>query len=141
MWRLLPATAMRALTSLLAAFAWLVLSNHCALSLIIFENQPVSTQAADGCCAHRPPLQPQSPHNDNLPCCKKSPALMAISIQSLSRQICSLGSVAISSLPEARSELAIESRLLLDTGPPRHDLFVQMVLQRSLPAHAPPSLI
>lgn len=121
----------------IGAVAWLTISNHCALAA--FESaakRPVSSCHAGMPSNHSPK---QSPEGD-VQCCKVlratllSPASNAVASDDLS-----LGTsdyfVLLPSLPD-------ESRLTRifgsDTGPPGANSFAEMVLQRSILAHAPP---
>ncbi len=131
----------RLATVIVAFFAWLVLSNHCALAEMLAAKAAAVSTEEHGCCNHHP-----SPAKDQKPCqpmregcCKsltivvpdgaKLPAATAFESAALPVEWLLAFTVA---LPE-------ENRAAPDTGPPP-DVpgFVELVLHRSLHSHAPP---
>jgi hypothetical protein len=131
-----------ALTASIALLAWFILSNHCMLDAAISPS--LETVAQDTCCpmhASKPssPDKPKEP-GGMLLCCKNLPATILKSSQSLAIFIAPFFAIFYSQdriLPPGWSERPL---LCLDTGPPGAFSFSELVLQRSLPAHAPPSV-
>lgn len=133
---------LRALTGAVAGLSWLLISNHCT----IISAAPVDElkQAADPCPMHAsapkhrqaPPKQP----GDQL-CCKN---IHATAAKLSPARILQLGTPVLTVFfnPEAFSSRSHETSLALclDTGPPLGQSFSELVLQRSLLAHAPPVL-
>jgi hypothetical protein len=134
------ASAIRVLTGTLAGLSWLLISNHCAIVSAAEEAKPPE----HGCPMHASaPVQrpvPAKQFGDQL-CCKNLHATAAK--LSLAR-IFPLNTpfVAVFSKPapfETRVGQTF-SPLCLDTGPPEFRSFSELILQRSLLAHAPPFL-
>ena len=133
--------ALRVATVTVAIFAWLVLSNHCALAeMLSVKTAPVSTDDSD-CCHHHP-----APPNDEKPC----PPIQPGCCKSLTVVVPNAEKVPVASLLEfvappvawlivLNLALPEENRVAPDTGPPP-DVpgFVELVLHRSLRSHAPP---
>ena len=120
---------------LLTIFSWLAISNHCAFAAV---SAPKS--AADACPMHPQPAQQKQ--SSALVCCKilKAPGTQATIKAAVPRvqqlfpdyaRYCGLLMVQ----PDFEPLF-----LALDTGPPGINSFAESVLQRSLLAHAPPSL-
>ena len=117
--------------------SWFSISNHCAFAAIAKKNN--SAQAA--CPFHSKP-EKQKERSSQVECCKVLRAIVLPVAKSWARsdgdssdiyfpfQDCRL-------LAHFRNALA---PLLLDTGPPDAHSFAELILQRSLPANAPPSL-
>lgn len=133
--------ALRIATVTVAFFAWLVLSNHCALAEMLAVKAAPPSSEEHGCCNHHP-----APAKDRKPCppmqqecCKsltvvvpggaKMPVASSLEIVALSVEWLAVLTLA---LPE-------QNRAAPDTGPPP-DVpgFVELVLHRSLRSHAPP---
>ena len=129
--------------SLVALAAWLLASNHCALAAFM----PVAEDAVATSHCHSSSETP-APENkerecDGSKCCK------SLSVPSLAfaKDVVHYDA----SLFMAADYLAFEQRVPrsehaapiaeIDTGPPRSDSFAESVLQRSILAHAPPSLV
>jgi len=127
---------------ILAVISWLALSNHCALGLALVENHGNEEASAHDCCASTIPSHPEPARQSSTPCCKtlrivsvapaEAPAWNAICLPGASDDL-----LAILAKPPAFSGA---SYLFVDTGPPEVATFAEIVLQRSLLAHAPPSL-
>jgi hypothetical protein len=123
-------------------FGWIVLSNHCALAeLLAVKAAPVSTEQV-GCCNHHPaPAEGERPC-PSMPegCCKSLtvvvPDSTKIPVASF-LELCALPDewmlAFIVALPEPPD-------VAVPTGPPPDaPAFVELVLNRSLLSHAPPS--
>jgi hypothetical protein len=136
---LLAQQALRAPIVLLAAVAWLSVSNHCALAALAGSARMPSTHSCHGIKSGDAPVKQK--HSGDVECCKvlratlAKPATFAASNASgfaLQRWFAG----PISFLLRTRSTPPLE----LDTGPPFSESFAEAVLQRILLAHAPPSL-
>src|SRR4051794_34648932 len=131
-------SAVRVLTGTIAGLSWLLISNHCT---IVSASEAVKP-AEDVCPMHASaPLERKAPAKqvgDQL-CCKNLHATAAkVSLERVLPLHAPL-LVVFSDPAPSQSELAETSPpLCLDTGPPLSLSFSELVLQRSLLAHAPP---
>lgn len=128
---------------LLSGAAWLAISNHCALSILI-AGKTHSATAVMHCHGNQQPVPSKKSGDEEMPCCKvlratvaKDPTVVPglIKLAQPTDYAKTVESVWSSALPHAR--LSNE----LDTGPPFVSSFAELILQRSLFAHAPPSLV
>jgi hypothetical protein len=119
--------------------AWFLISNHCAFA--VFEKTPIF--AAHTGCHGVPAEQPTSPSkNDQTPCCKVLRATLVKTDSSIG------ASSLILSLQPYQAGIIVSSDQIhwpqsfeLDTGPPFGGSFAEIVLQRSILAHAPPFVV
>jgi hypothetical protein len=124
---------------LIAAVAWLALSNHCALAGIERASKmPMHCHGA-ATTNHLPSNQD---NHDGVECCKVLRATLLTSAKSVVALDEFLFAphkyfVCIVVVPDAAEQSGIFE---WDTGPPGALSFSEVVLQRSLFAHAPPSL-
>jgi hypothetical protein len=127
----------RSATVAIAICSWLAISNHCAFSAVA---APVGeTQSA--CPFHSKPAK-QKKHSAGVQCCKTLRAVVPTVTKSWTRNDTDFSDV---DLYFEKLALIATSRnallpLLLDTGPPGARSFAELILQRSILAHAPPSL-
>ncbi len=136
----LATRALRAPIVLLAALSWLAVSNHCALAA--FQGS-AGMAAAPSCHAMHHGHAPAKQNKEaDVECCK----VLRATLPTLSK---SLVAPAVSTFAIQHYFIALvwmveRPRLIpaqeLDTGPPAGRSFAEAVLQRSLLAHAPPSL-
>ncbi len=127
----------RSATVAIAICSWLAISNHCAFSALA---APVGeTQSA--CPFHSKPAK-QKKHSAGVQCCKTLRAVVPTVAKSWTRNDTDFSDVDL-----YFEELALIAYshnkpppLLLDTGPPGAPTFAELILQRSLLAHAPPIL-
>ena len=134
----LRSSAIRTVVALFALFAWFSVSNHCALGAVALAVAETTSQAA--CPFHS--KAPEKKSND-VTCCKVLRATMATIPKSVARDTLQFSNI---DLHATESALLQVPRLVLatpyhDTGPPGKNWFIESVLQRSLLAHAPPSLV
>jgi len=119
--------------ALVVIAAWFGLSNHCALGAIARSAQ--SSPEITGCPMHSTPKKNPA---TKTPCCKDVRATVAKSITANPIALQWIGRrdypSEIFSEP-ARVAIEIEG---LDTGPPGCLSFAEIVLQESMPSHAPP---
>jgi len=125
---------------IVALIAWFGVSNHCALGAIARQK---ATSAVDCCPFHSHPVKPQNQkQSDAPPCCKILRAIMANSAKDPACLVIDLADVDIpfaKLVVFARPKIPFSS-VALETGPPGAFSFAELILQRSLPAHAPPIL-
>ena len=119
----------------IAICSWIAVSNHCAFAAVASEID----KAQPECPFHSKPAK-QKEQSSQVQCCKVLRAVVVAKTKDWARndaqfcdanfpvQACAL--VVYSSRPVAP--------LLLDTGPPGAFSFAELILQRSLLAHAPP---
>jgi hypothetical protein len=132
----------RVLTGSITMLAWFVISNHCMLDAAI---SPVTQVMAQKECCPMHTSQPSAPAKPKEPgglqlCCKNLPAMAVKSLQVRAHVVAPL----LGTFPEPDRVVAPgqdeQPLLCLDTGPPGAFSFSELVLQRSLLAHAPPSV-
>jgi hypothetical protein len=119
----------------IAICAWIAVSNHCAFAALAMEINKAQTE----CPFHSKPAK-QKEQSSQVQCCKILRALVFAKTKDWARNDAKFGDA---NFPvQTGASVVYSSRaepLLLDTGPPRRALsFVELILQRSLLAHAPP---
>lgn len=127
--------ALRLLVILATILSWLAVSNHCALAAL----SPLPS-ATESCPMHP---QPEKQKNDSgLICCKilRAPSAPALVKAVAPVQLLDLLAGDLWTAISSRDALEPPHSLVCDTGPPGLGSFAESVLQRSLRAHAPPSL-
>jgi len=121
----------------IAICSWLAISNHCAFAAVATKTDSVQTE----CPFHSTPAK-QKQEPSQLQCCKILRAVVFAQTKSWARDDAKFFDVElrveefvfVEFLPNARASSS------LDTGPPGACSFAELILQRSLLAHAPPSL-
>ena len=132
------------MTGAITVLAWFLISNHCLLDTAVSATAPASPIAQDECCpmhVSKTPAPAQPKKKDDLQvCCKNLPATALKKAQSLAPFIARLLAILFDrhDLFECKRDETLS--LCLDTGPPKAFSFSELVLQRSLLAHAPPSI-
>jgi hypothetical protein len=124
---------------LLTLLAWLSISNHCALGGLI---GPKTSAMAQMHCHGNQPLPSKKSSEEEMPCCKMLRA--TITSEAKIVEFASKNFVPIQDWIVAELISAVETQLSpleLDTGPPFVSSFAELILQRSLFAHAPPSCV
>lgn len=127
-------------TVLISAVAWFAASNHCALGVLT----PAAEALAVHAHCHGVPPEPAKNADEGLPCCKVLRATVAANIEAPASQ--QTGLVAAQDFFIAEL-LSIDDQDLqplpeeIDTGPPFASSYAELILQRSVLAHAPPSLV
>lgn len=131
-----------AMIALLTVVAWFFAANHCAVAGLV----PPVTEASTGhehCggASDMPADKEQPKDCDGLNCCKSlsAPASFAKKLAGYDKAFFMLKDYVVTEIVFA-SEQHDASISELDTGPPAAHGFAESVLQRSLLAHAPPSL-
>lgn len=122
----------------IGALAWLAISNHCAIAAI--EGAAKMPMAS----CHGAPAKNHAPakHESGVECCK----VLRATLLTLSTNVAACAALSFTShdyvvgilplIDQAQTLCVIE----WDTGPPGLGSFAESVLQRSILAHAPPSL-
>jgi hypothetical protein len=120
-----------------AICSWFAISNHCAFAALATK-----TDAAPACPFHSKPAK-QEKQSTGAQCCKVLRAVASVPAKGWARD-----DTKLSDSDGYQGERALVSAswqttlvpLSLDTGPPGVRSFAELILQRSLLAHAPPSL-
>jgi hypothetical protein len=131
-------TATTRLTAVsIAICSWIAISNHCAFAAVATENVKAQTE----CPFHSNPAK-QKGHPSQVQCCKILRAVVLAKTKNWARDD---GKFCDANFPVRGLVFVVYSSravapLLLDTGPPGAFSFAELILQRSLLAHAPPFL-
>ncbi len=135
--------------SLLAISAWLAASNHCAIGATA-PSQVAKAPAHAGCPGHNSPEK--GGKSGEMECCKSFPpasvdagkTLVSYDANQFALQIYFVTSL-LSPENSGRDLRPLEldtgpprAPSFVDTGPPGENSFAELVLQRSILAHAPP---
>jgi hypothetical protein len=118
-----------------AICSWFAISNHC-----VFAALATNDTASRQCPFHSKPKEKPS---TGAQCCKILRAVASVPAKGWARDDANLSDAddygGERALAIAYSKMALVP-LSLDTGPPGVRSFAELILQRSLLAHAPPSL-
>jgi hypothetical protein len=130
-------SSMRGAIVVVAICSWFAISNHCAFAALATKTDSVQA----GCPFHSKPAKQEKP-STGVQCCKILRAVAPVVTKTWMRDHANFSSADLSLEERAfveysRTALAPRS---LDTGPPDARSFAELILQRSLLAHAPPSL-
>jgi hypothetical protein len=121
--------------ALMAICSWFAISNHCAFASVTTKIHSEQTE----CPFHSKPAK-QKPEPSQLQCCKILRAVVLAQTKSWARDDAKFSDVGLR--VEEFAHLALshsaQASLPLDTGPPGARSFAELILQRSLLAHAPP---
>jgi hypothetical protein len=117
--------------------SWLATSNHCALMAVA---APVA-DLQSACPYHSKPTN-QKEQSSQVQCCKILRAVTPVATKSWARDDAQFSDADLHFEQFGRIALSYTTPapLLLDTGPPGATSFAELILQRSLFTHAPPSL-
>jgi len=121
----------------IAICSWFAVSNHCAFAAVAAK----SDSAQSECPFHsKPANQKQQP--SQLQCCKILRAVVFVQTKNWARDDAKFFDVDLHVEKFAHLALSHNTQgpLPLDTGPPGVRSFAELILQRSLLAHAPPFL-
>jgi hypothetical protein len=130
-------SSMRCVAVAITICSWFSISNHCAFAAMARKTN--STQAA--CPFHSKP-EKQKEQSSQVECCKVLRAVVPTISKSWTRSDSDFSDIDFrfeDCRLFARFRDAL-SPLLLDTGPPDAHSFAELILQRSLLAHAPPTV-
>jgi hypothetical protein len=121
--------------------AWFSISNHCAMGALIAKTNSAAAQMH---CHGTQPAPSNKNSEGKTPCCKVLRATMtndAKTVQVANKDFLPIQSAIIAQVFFANEAQLHRTPLELDTGPPFAGSFAESVLQRSILAHAPPSLV
>ena len=128
-------SGLRGAIVLIAICAWFAISNHC-----VFAALATNDTASRQCPFHSKPAKQEKP-STGAQCCKILRAVASVPAKGWARDDTNLsdfdGYGGERVLAIAYSQTALVP-LSLDTGPPGVRSFAELILQRSLLAHAPP---
>jgi hypothetical protein len=118
--------------------SWFAISNHCAFAALATKTDSVRI----GCPFHSKPAKQEKP-SAGAQCCKILRAIASAATKSWTRDDAKFSEADRyydeNALITAYSQTTL-APLFLDTGPPNAHSFAELILHRSLLAHAPPSL-
>ena len=125
--------------ALVAMGSWLAASNHCALAVAASEEKVAQSECPFHSHSSKPAKQNDS---SDQPCCKILRAIATGPAKSLAPISVDLPDVdpGLAKLPIVSPRTISLHFAGFDTGPPGPTSFVELVLQRSILAHAPPIL-
>ena len=120
----------------IAICSWIAVSNHCAFAAVATEID----KAQNECPFHSKPAK-QKERSSQVQCCKILRAVVLAKTKDWARDDAKFCDA---NFPvQADAFVVYPSRAValrsLDTGPPGAFSFAELILQSSLPAHAPPS--
>jgi hypothetical protein len=127
---------------LLTVAAWFLAANHCVVACLAAPLN-AAAESHEHCAgsSDTPAGKEQSSDCDSRNCCKalSAPASFAKKLVGYDKAFYTLKDYVVSEIvfPDEQHDASISE---LDTGPPPAHCFAESVLQRSLLAHAPPSL-
>ena len=119
----------------IAITSWIAVSNHCAFAAVATEIDKAQTE----CPFHSKPAKQKEP-SSQVQCCKILRAVVFAKTKDWARndaKFCDAKFPIPAAAFVVYSAPAVEP-LLLDTGPPGAFSFAELILQKSLLAHAPP---
>jgi hypothetical protein len=126
----------RCLIVAVAICSWFAISNHCAFAALATK-----TDSVQGVCPfHTKPAKQEKP-SAGAQCCKILRAVVSLATNGWIRDDAKFSEA--NCFCDARTLINAYSQtilapLFLDTGPPDARSFAELILQRSLLAHAPP---
>ena len=129
---------LRACAASIAICAWFGLSNHCVLTA---APRPLAPEKTEGCPMHAQKQPPKPSHSTDLPCCKALAATRVLAITHVAKNCFGVGQIEFCDEQSLIFPgVHLTAGVVLDTGPPGAATFAELVLQRSILAHAPPIL-
>jgi hypothetical protein len=136
-----PSASMpRLLIAIITIVAWFFISNHCVLAE--FKGAPKAEASChQPCCGDQPPAKTKS--ESAVECCKTLGATLSGAAKDFAGYDTSLFAIQfyfIGPITLTKDSGLTLSVLEFDTGPPFAKTFAELTLQRSILAHAPPSL-
>ena len=119
----------------IAISSWIAISNHCA-----FAGVATKTESAQPACPFHSKPAKQKEQTSQVQCCKILRAIVLAQSKTWTRDDSNFSHAGL--YFDEREIIARSAPnlapLLLDTGPPGARSFAELILQRSLLAHAPP---
>ncbi len=126
-------SSLRGAIVVVAFCSWFAISNHCAFAALATKTD------STGCPFHSKPAKHEK-QSTGAQCCRTLRAVAPVATKSWARDDANLSSVDFFREERAGVEhlrIALVPSFL-DTGPPDAHSFAELILQRSLFAHAPP---
>jgi hypothetical protein len=127
--------SMRCAGVAIAICSWIAISNHCA-----FAEVTTKTESAQPACPFHSKPAKQKEQSSQVQCCKILRAIVLAQSRTWTRDDSNFSHAGL--YFDEREIIARSAPnlapLLLDTGPPDAHSFAELILQRSLLAHAPP---
>jgi hypothetical protein len=120
----------------IAICSWFAISNHCAFAALAIKTDPVQT----GCPFHSKPAK-QEKQSTQAQCCKILRAIASVPTKSWGAHGAKLAHADYDCGERSFVIACLQTTPVphsLDTGPPGAHSFAELILQRSLLAHAPP---
>jgi hypothetical protein len=127
--------SMRWAIAVIAICSWIAVSNHCAIAAVAMQIDTAQTE----CPFHSKPAK-QKEQSSQVQCCKVLRAVVFAKAKDWARndaKFCDANFPVQTDAFVVYPSRAV-APLLLDTGPPGAFSFAELILQRSLLAHAPP---
>jgi hypothetical protein len=127
--------SMRWAIAVIAICSWIAVSNHCVIAAVAMQFDTAQTE----CPFHSKPAK-QKEQSSQVQCCKVLRAVVFAKTKDWARddaKFCDRDFPVQADAFVLCSSRAV-APLLLDTGPPDAFSFAELILQRSLLAHAPP---
>ncbi|MGI9089334.1 MAG: hypothetical protein ACR2HH_16595 [Chthoniobacterales bacterium] len=130
----------RFLIVVIAALGWLAISNHCAIAAMEGSAKMPMPACHGSVGDHKSPAKDH--HEGDVECCK----VLRATLLTVSKNAAAFDhfqfvlQTYVTAILPSSAERNLQSPLELDTGPPFVGSFAESVLQRSILAHAPPSL-
>jgi len=120
-----------------AICSWFAISNHCAFAAVATKTDSAHTE-----CPFHERSAKQKPESSQLQCCKILRAVVLGQAKSWARDDAKFSNIGLRIEEFAHLALShnTQTSLARDTGPPGARSFAELILQRSLLAHAPPLL-
>jgi hypothetical protein len=133
------ASMARLLTVIITAVAWFLISNHCVLAELQHASQ-TKASCHQPCCGNQSPAKSKS--ETGTECCKTLNATLVVAKKLVGYDTSLFALQFYFVAPELllNNSKAADRGTELDTGPPFAKTFAELTLQRSILAHAPPSL-
>ncbi|PYJ71520.1 MAG: hypothetical protein DME76_01590 [Verrucomicrobia bacterium] len=130
--------SMRCASVAIAICSWIAISNHCAFAAVATKTDSAQSE----CPFHSKPAK-QKQQSSQMQCCKILRAVVLAKTKSWARDHSDFSDVDLRVEEFALVALLSNARASssLDTGPPGAHSFAELILQRSLFAHAPPFVV
>jgi hypothetical protein len=120
---------------LLSGVAWFAVSNHCGLAVLTPTADAVAVHAR----CHGASSGPAKKNTgEEVPCCKVLRATIAANVEVPPHQQTGLQDFVVAELFSAEEDHVQPLPEEIDTGPPFASSYAELILQRSVLAHAPP---
>ena len=121
----------------IAICSWLAITNHCAFAALGTETDLVQSE----CPFHSKPAK-QKQQSSQIQCCKVLRAVVLEKTKGWTWDNAKFSDISLRVEDFALNALQVSALvpLFLDTGPPGARSFAELILQRSILAHAPPVL-